>query len=131
MSQIHTTQIRVRSTDLDSFGHVNNAVYLQYLEIARCDYMRQVGLSFNDFDKWNALPVVVEARLRYYHSLIADDLIEVQGTFPEWQRSSFLIDFEIVKNKEIRVLTARLRFAFVNKEGKSLRIPEIFKKALS
>ncbi len=131
MPRIFSTQIRVESFDLDSFGHVNNSVYLQYLESARCDYMRQVGLSFNDFHKWNALPVVVEVYLRYYYSLTADDLIQIQGTFNEWQRSSFQMEYEIFKEKETRVMDARLKFMFVNKTGKPIRIPDVFQKALT
>ena len=129
--RVLTTQIRVQSHELDSFGHVNNAVYLKYLETARCDYMRQAGLSFNDFDTWKAMPVVVEAYLRYYYPLIADDLIILKGEFVEWQRSSFLLKYEIVKDDGTQVLSAKLRFMFVNESGKPTRIPEIFKKSFS
>jgi len=34
---------RVASYELDSFGHVNNAVFLNYLEKARCDFLRARG----------------------------------------------------------------------------------------
>ena len=33
---------QVRFADTDALGHVNNAVYLSYLEIARVDYLRVV-----------------------------------------------------------------------------------------
>ncbi len=41
----------VTSYELDSFGHVNNAVFLNYLEKARCDFMTLKGLRFDDFFK--------------------------------------------------------------------------------
>ena len=34
----HHLAVQVRWGDMDSFGHVNNAVYLTYLEMARIDY---------------------------------------------------------------------------------------------
>ncbi|MCS6860414.1 MAG: acyl-CoA thioesterase [Abditibacteriales bacterium] len=131
MSRVFTAQIRVRSYELDSFGHVNNATYLQYLEAARCDHLRQVGLSFNDFQKWGAFPVVLEAHLRYHHPLIADDVIEVRGTFVDWKRSSFAVEYEVVKQDGTLVLTARMVFVFVNGQGKPIRVPEEFREAFT
>lgn len=38
----HVEKIPVRFRDLDALGHVNNAVYITYLEIARLGYYRLV-----------------------------------------------------------------------------------------
>ncbi|HWM39717.1 MAG TPA: thioesterase family protein [Streptomyces sp.] len=35
----HTYQCPLRWSDMDAFGHVNNVVYLRYLEEARIDFM--------------------------------------------------------------------------------------------
>jgi YbgC/YbaW family acyl-CoA thioester hydrolase len=131
MSRVFTTQIRVRSYELDSFGHVNNATYLQYLEAARCDHLLQVGLSFNDFKQWSAFPLVVEAHLHYRQTLKADDLIEVRGVFQEWKRSSFAVEYEVVEDDGSLVLTARMVFVFVNENGKPIRVPEAFRQAFT
>ena len=47
-----TTEIAVRFSDTDAMGHVNNAVYLTYLEVARERYWREVfGLQdYRDVD---------------------------------------------------------------------------------
>ena len=39
----HITDIDVRFRDTDPMGHVNNAVYLTYLEVARQAYWKQVA----------------------------------------------------------------------------------------
>ena len=41
----HKTSIEIRFVDVDAFGHVNNANYLTYLEIARVRY-------FDDIADW-------------------------------------------------------------------------------
>lgn len=38
----HSVEITVRFHDLDAFGHVNNARYLNYLEMARLGYVTDV-----------------------------------------------------------------------------------------
>ncbi|SEM58787.1 acyl-CoA thioester hydrolase [Mucilaginibacter gossypiicola] len=38
----YKTPIPIRFSDIDSFGHVNNAVYLTYFEIARIGYWKEI-----------------------------------------------------------------------------------------
>ena len=42
-------KIEVRFSDFDSMGHVNNAIFLTYLEIARINYIQQV-MKENNLD---------------------------------------------------------------------------------
>ncbi|EID85287.1 Putative thioesterase [Treponema sp. JC4] len=53
-----TTQIEVRSYELDSYNHVNNAVYQNYLEHARMDFLNKIGFRYNDcFNAGYILPI--------------------------------------------------------------------------
>jgi acyl-CoA thioester hydrolase len=48
MATVHEERIRIRWRDVDNYGHVNNAVYLTYLEEARDGWVRSVvGERFN------------------------------------------------------------------------------------
>ena len=65
--------IEVRFRDLDGMGHVNNAVYLTYLEVARAHYWRALGES-----EWPRLRTYVVARAEIdYRSPagLGDDLV--------------------------------------------------------
>ena len=42
------TTVDVRSYELDSFAHVNHAVFLNYLEYARFDTLRQGGFPYQE-----------------------------------------------------------------------------------
>jgi acyl-CoA thioester hydrolase len=37
-----TLEVQTRFRDTDAMGHVNNAVYLSYIELARMEYVKQV-----------------------------------------------------------------------------------------
>lgn len=41
----HSTQLRVRFSDTDMLGHVNNASYLSYLEEARIQFFEDLGIT--------------------------------------------------------------------------------------
>ena len=55
------TEISVRSYELDFYGVVNNAVYLHYLEEARLDLLRQLGIDFFKMAAEGTVPVVARA----------------------------------------------------------------------
>jgi thioesterase-3 len=42
---VSITPIVVRSTDLDAYGHVNNARYVEYFEWGRFDWLKDTGLE--------------------------------------------------------------------------------------
>lgn len=121
----------VRSYELDSFGHVNNAVYLNYLEYARTEYLLQNGLSFKSFEKWNAIPFVVRADIHFKSSARVHDELEILGKITQWRRSSFVIHYEVVNKTTDRVAAvADMAFAFVNRDERIVPIPNEFKKRL-
>ena len=122
--------LRVRSYELDSFGHVNNAVYLQYLEAARADYMNQVGLSFKEFQCWERFPVVTKAVLEFRQMLDADDEVQIQGEVVDWKRTRFAINYRMVRTTDQSlVFIARTEFVFVNLAGRPVAIPQPFREA--
>lgn len=41
----HLSELRVRFSDTDMLGHVNNASYFTYMEEARCQFVEQIGLQ--------------------------------------------------------------------------------------
>lgn len=126
MNGILKSVLKVKSYELDSFGHVNNAVYLQYLEAARCDYMQQVGIQFSDFHTHKAYSIVAEAQIKYIKPLFCDDDITILGWFSNWGRVSFVLNYEIYR-EETLVSTAQLKFAFINDNGRIIPIPDFFK----
>jgi acyl-CoA thioester hydrolase len=68
---MHEKRIEIRWRDMDVYGHVNNAVYLTYLEEARDEWL---GASLGDPDEvWNWVLVRVEIDYRRELAL-ADDV---------------------------------------------------------
>ncbi len=69
-------RIKVRGSELDSFGHVNNAVYLSYLEDARWDFLEKTGL-LGQFSEKSQMLAVVEVRIRFIRECRLHDRLEV------------------------------------------------------
>ena len=52
----HHTTVQVRFRDIDAFGHVNNAVFFSYVELARIRYLLDVLQPATRFDR---LPLIL------------------------------------------------------------------------
>jgi acyl-CoA thioester hydrolase len=120
---------RVKSYELDSFGHVNNAVYLNLFEGARNEYMLQRGLSFSDFSTWKAHPIVAEAWVRFRRPAFVDDVLIIHGSVENASAVSFTILYRIERESDGQCLSdGSTRMAFVDSSGKPTRIPQAFKE---
>jgi acyl-CoA thioester hydrolase len=71
---VHEKRIEIRWSDLDVYGHVNNAVYLTYLEEARDEWLG--GALGDPAQIWNWVLVRVEIDYRRELAL-ADDVAVV------------------------------------------------------
>jgi thioesterase-3 len=59
----------IREKHLDTFGHVNNAVYLQILEEARWEIIHHNGFGLDEIRKSGLGPVILEVNLRFLKEL--------------------------------------------------------------
>jgi acyl-CoA thioester hydrolase len=68
-------RLTVRGYELDSFGHVNNSVYLNYIEQAQWEMLRKSN-TFDYFQKTEIVPAIIEINIRYIREAkIFDELV--------------------------------------------------------
>jgi YbgC/YbaW family acyl-CoA thioester hydrolase len=130
-SPVLTARLRIRTYELDSFGHVNNAAYLNYLEEARSEFLKQMGLSFHDFARYGVQLVIIEAHVYYKSPARYGDEIEVSATFRDVRPVSAFIDYTLTEIASGRLIaTATTKGAFVDAStGRPVRAPEAFRHA--
>lgn len=118
--------LTVRGYELDSFGHVNNAVYLQYAETAKWDFFRDIGLTENK----DIFPIALENNIRYMHELKNFDEILIDT---EWYCSDAVISFKhilkrISDNKAVCRVSGKM--CLVNNERMIVDIPHDIKSRI-
>ncbi|MFH1826009.1 MAG: acyl-CoA thioesterase [bacterium] len=74
-------QLSVRDYECDLQGIVNNAVYQNYLEHARHEFLKSKGLDFAEITKRGINLVVIRAELDYIAPLKSGDQFEVRLNF--------------------------------------------------
>ncbi|WP_128894800.1 acyl-CoA thioesterase [Longirhabdus pacifica] len=73
----HTFEIDVRSTEIDTLGHVNNAKYLEYMEWARFDWIQKAGLTVEKLREKQIMIVLVNVNINYRKEIRFGDKVKV------------------------------------------------------
>jgi acyl-CoA thioester hydrolase len=109
----------VRGYELDSYGHVNHAVYLNYFEQARWELFRQLDL-IRYFMENELLLVVIGVQVRYIRELTLFDEAVIRTTVRK--EAPYLVFNHIMyqSGTKIRICTSTIRTLFMEK-GKIVR----------
>lgn len=95
----HHYAIQVRWGDMDALGHVNNAVYLTYLEQARVDYTRR-GLRLWDGKPGEIGLIMARVEIDFKLPLFAGDDVHVFTRITRFGRTSFTTEQRIMRGGE-------------------------------
>jgi acyl-CoA thioester hydrolase len=134
----HRTRIEVRFRDIDSFGHVNNAVIASFVEQARIRYLRDVA----GVDPVGKMPLILGMlQIDYLSPIFLEDEVQV-GSRIDWigttsiamshlleadrelaRSSSVLVAYDYDKARPMPVPDA-WRSVFAAHEGRSLERPQ-------
>ncbi|ROS73031.1 acyl-CoA thioesterase [Cellulomonas sp. PhB143] len=77
------TRMRVRPGDLDMYLHVNNGVYLQMMDVARSNFLADLG-AFALLKEKSWGPVVASSTMTYRRSLRLWDRFEITSRVLGW-----------------------------------------------
>lgn len=115
--------IRVRFYELDPYGHVNHATYLQYFEAARVAWLSEVGQGLDELKAADVQLVVTGVATRFLQSAVLDDELVVETALVASKRVRSQWAQNIYLNGELLVCQ-RINFATVNTSGRPTRMPE-------
>ncbi|MCR5600734.1 MAG: acyl-CoA thioesterase [Ruminococcus sp.] len=122
-------ELTVRGYELDSFGHVNNSVYLQYAEAALWHFFKVSGM-LSVIQKEGLFPVIMESSQRYMHELKLLDEVRIDS---ELTCSSGIVSYKHkIINKTSGLVSCKVKgkLAYVNKDHIICDIPEAMRSCI-
>ena len=129
MNLLFTHRVEVRFADCDPLGHVNNAVYLSYLEQARFGLWRRLW-GFNGETAMTAAGgaglILARVECDYRVPATYGDVLDVKLGLAGIGRTSFTYEYEVVDPEKSRtVAEARTVIVLYDyKSGKPVPIDE-------
>ena len=126
------SHFRVRSYELDSLGHLNHAVFLNYFEQARFDTLEQVGISPSELETrgWGVHVVRVEVDFR--RECQQGDALIVRTEVESMRNSSMVLRQTMERESSGEgVAEARVVTVWVRSGKGPMRIPEEVRASLN
>ena len=114
--------LTVRTYECDSNGHVNNANYLNYLEFARYELLRDVGFDYQSMIEAGYGIYVARIEIDYKRPAFADDLLLIRSRPVKKGAVSGVIAQEILRGEDL-LAEAKVTWAFVDSKGQPTKVP--------
>lgn len=99
-----TAEIIVTDADLDALGHVNNSVYVSYLEKGRTHWYSELGLSLEEMLVRNTGTVVLKLEIVYVKEARLGETLKVK-TFPVRVGTRSFVLEQIILNERGEIIT--------------------------
>ena len=114
--------LTVRTYECDSYGHVNNANYLNYLEFARYEFLRTIGFDYPAIVKAGYGVYIVRIEIDYKKSAVTDDVLVIRSWPVKKGAASGIIVQEIRRGEDI-IVQAKVTWALVDSRGLPAKVP--------
>lgn len=128
----HHVAMQVRWGDMDALGHVNNAVFLTYLEQARIRYMEEQQLW--DGSGGGQGVIMARVELDYRQPVLSDDELHVFSRCVRLGNRSFVVAQQIDRVRDgqqavaAQALTTAVAYDY--RSGQSTPVPEEWRQRI-
>lgn len=122
----HIAEHIVRSYECDSYSHVNNAVYLNYLEYGRMEFLHAINFDYKGIIEAGYYLYVTHVDIYYKASAFLDDKLFIEVESSKLKKISG--EFKQVIRKEDGTVCAEatVTWACVSKNGRPSKVPDEF-----
>lgn len=126
----HALEAQLRFNDVDIFGHINNSVYLQLLDLAKVRYFEAV--LHGPVDWHDATVVVVNINASFYSPAYFEEPLTVATAVGKMSEHSFILEQRIFNpdSGDVKCTAKTVMAGFDPQTAKGIPIPENWVDAL-
>lgn len=130
---VSLTPLVVRTSELDSFGHVNHAVYLSYFEHARFQALSEAGFDWSVLDDRGWAIFVVRVEVDYLAEAGREDELLIRTQAESFRRTSMLLAQDIVRDdgSGTVIAQAKVTAVWIGPNRRPMRVPEEVREGLT
>lgn len=131
MRNIFNMMIHVQPKHLDGLGHVNNVVYLQWMQDIAWAHSQYLGLNLAGYQQLDAAMVARHHELTYLSACFLNDQLSVNTWLSKNDGFNLYRHYEIIRLQDNKkVFEAMTHWVCVKMStGRPVRMPDQFKKA--
>jgi len=125
-----TLPIRVQTYDIDFAGHVNNQVYVRWLEDLRMEMLR-VHYPLERLMAENTAPILASTEIHYKRPLLLGDAPEGAVWVQQLGRATIMLRAEVTLGDAVCAHATQRLVLLKLPEHKPVRLPEAFMEIFS
>ena len=127
--RIHTLRVRYGETDPMKYVYYGN--YAEYLEVARVELFRSIGISYNEIEKKGLWLPVSEYHIKYIKPAKYDDLLQIHTKIIKKPTVKIEFEYTIFNEQNEKLTEASTTLFFLNSETQKIsRCPEFLLKLI-
>ena len=127
-----STNIRVRYGETDQMGIVYNANYATFFEIARTEWLRNLGVSYKDLENKGIILPVISLSFNFIKPAKYDDILTISVFLKNNPLVKIEFDYEIVNQNKEKISTGNSVLAFMDrKTNKPTKCPNYILEKLN
>ena len=127
-----TKTIAVRYGETDQMGFVHHSNYLKYFELARIEWLLDLGISYAAMELDGILMPVVSARVKFKIPLLFGDNFNVKISLKKEPKATLEFDYIIVNQKNEIFCTGNTVLAFLSSiKKRPVRCPKFLLEKFS
>ena len=123
VTDVATTPLRVRPSDIDVLRHMNNGVYLSLMDLGRVDFMLRSGMA-PVLGREGLYPVVVQQTITYRRSLDLWQRYDLETRIAGYDRTSAVMEQRFVVDGEV-FARGWVRARFLRRTGGGVDMAEL------
>ncbi len=124
--------LKVRFYELDAYNHVNNGVYLFYLDHARDEYFEQALAPYAEMRGEAVRYVVARTEVDFLAPAMAGDVLEIAGEVSRFGRTSLTFEHSIVRPRDgVEIVRARAVLVWTDRQGRPAPLPAPVREAFA
>ena len=129
----HVTRVEVRSYEIDGFGHLNHAVFLNHFEFARFQALESAGFPWSALVARGLAIHVVRVEVDYTREARFGQALAVRTVAEELRNSSMTLEQTTFDPDAPERVFARARVTavWIGPDGRPVRIPDDVRAALA
>lgn len=118
MNTLFRYPVTIKEAHLDTFGHVNNAVYLALLEEARWDLLNQGDFGVKKIQATGIGPTILEIKIQFLRELHLHDKITIETKMLSYKKKIGILSHRIMRGDQICCEAEYIMALFSLKERK-------------
>jgi thioesterase-3 len=107
-------ELIIKEHHLDSFGHVNNATYLELYEEARWQFITDGGYGYKEVHEYKKGPVILDCHIRFKREMTLREKIIIRSKATELKGRIMYLEQEMVNQEDEICSTARFTIGFMD-----------------